>query len=236
VGKLHGLVLAVFSAASATAFGQVSVPNTFTPGTPAGPAGPQGPQGPQGSVGVPGPIGPQGAAGPQGPAGAKGATGPQGPPGVGGILVVDSNGSTVGRWTGQTSALMNINGSLVNVLLDYQIPLVPPQSGFYTQDVVDVVFWHLTADCSGPRYLPVSGGPYGTYQIFTVNNQAAPLYLFYPTAAPTQMTVQASEQFASGQNPLQPGTCTATTAKVSLAPMAYFDVSTLGLVAPFSLK
>src|SRR4029077_14910240 len=92
------------------------------------------------------------------PAGPPGPVGAQGPPGSGGVLVVDSNGATVGRWTGQLGALMNINGHLVNVALDEQIPLLAPQTGFYTQDVSSLAFYHLAADCSDARYLSTTGG------------------------------------------------------------------------------
>ena len=108
MGKLHSLVLgAVFAAASATVFGQVTVPNTFTPGTPAKAADvnanfnavvtgvnanataisalqtqvksiPGGPAGPQGPQGS---QGSQGIPGPMGPAGPQGAQGSQGIPG-----------------------------------------------------------------------------------------------------------------------------------------------------------
>jgi hypothetical protein len=132
---------------------------------------------------------------------------------------------------------MNINGTLVNVALDSQIPLVPPQSGFATQDVSAVIFYHLTADCSGTRYINGSAGPYTSWPVYTVNNQAAPLYLFYPTTALTRMTTLSSENFVSGQNPLQPGTCNLIgTVTYPLAVVGYFDVSTLGFVPPFSLK
>ena len=203
-----------------------------------GPAGPQGVAGPQGPAGATGPAGAKGATGPQGPAGAMGATGPQGPQGpagAGGILVVDSNGATVGRWPG---VLMNINGTLVQVPIDEQVPLVPPQSGFATQDVSAVIFYHLTTDCSGTRYIRADQGPYSQYPIYTVNNQAAPLYLFYPAAAPARMTnILSSENFVSGQNPLQPGPCTLLNpTNLIVVAVSYFDVSTLGFVPPFSLK
>ena len=223
--------------------GPVAVPNTFTSGTPAKAADVNANFSAVATAvnGSAQDIANLKAAVKNAPAGPQGPVGAQGPPGSGGVLVVDSNGATVGRWTGMTTALMNINGHFVNVLLDAGTPLGTPQTGFQTQDVSGLQFFHLAADCSDTRYIDIAAnygaGPYSKYESYTVNNQAAPLYLFYPTTAPKQMTWLATESFVSGQNPLQPGTCsTLGSSTLPLAVAAYFDVSTLGFVAPFSLK
>ena len=110
---MTALMLGAVAAIAAAA--QVTVPNTFTPGTPikssevnanfkkledavnsipagatgpagpTGPTGPQGPSGPAGAVGATGPKGDTGVAGASGAKGDTGAPGPQGPKGDTGL-------------------------------------------------------------------------------------------------------------------------------------------------------
>ena len=138
--------------------------------------------------------------------------------------------------------MMSINGQSVNVALDANVPPGGggPSTGFLNNDSSKITFYHLTANCSGTRYMVLGGnGQYSQYQSYTVGNQSAPNYLFYPTAAPTYLATTGSyEQFSTGMDPTQPGTCTVTGPQPATAIVAvtYFDLSTLGFVPPFSLK
>jgi hypothetical protein len=110
---------------------------------------------------------------------------------------------------------MDINGQVVNVALDTRLPPGggAPPVGLYATDSTNAVFFHLTADCSGTRYLsqggtgPVTAGVYSSYQVYTVSNQLAPIYLFYPTGAGISAAAGSAEQFSTGADPTQPGTC-----------------------------
>jgi hypothetical protein len=229
---------------------------------PAGPTGAQGPQGatgPQGAMGPPGPAGATGAAGAQGPAGSQGptgpqgaqgptgsqgpsgptgpqgATGPQGPASAGGVLVVDSNGSTVGKlvtFAGHTplSALMNIQGHSVLLGIDEALNSA---TGFVVVDVSNQYFVHVASDCSDARLRDTYLG----VETLLVPSSTAAQTLYYVNSALTLQAISGVETFTTGQDPNLPGTCAATTfGSVFVGTVASLDITTLGFVPPFHLQ
>jgi hypothetical protein len=194
------------------------------------------------------------APGPVGPPGPPGPPGPRGPAGPGAILAVDSNGTTVGRVISEYGvALISIAGQKAFVQLDFSPNAAIHNylaangqasgafTGFATQDVSSgtLIFYHVMADCSDARLLPIPGVSPFNAVIYTVNGNAAPLYLYYPIMPTAAVTTPTSYEFIQpGQDPRQPGTCTPLTSPYSLATAqaGLADVSKLGLVPPFSVQ
>jgi hypothetical protein len=212
-----------------------------------GPAGPQGPTGTQGAMGSPGLAGP---VGPQGPAGARGAmgsqgvagtpgvqgpAGPQGPPGTGGVLVIDNNGATVGKFV-EGGAIMTIKSQ--TAILGIQSKFFGAGNnaqpiGFSIGGVESLQFFHLASDCTDARLFIVAFPP--VLVIYPSSTAAQTLY--YPLTTATLQPIGSIENFQSGQDPNQPGSCTVFDG--ALEPVSAFgtlDVTTLGFVPPFHLQ
>lgn len=192
----------------------------------AGPAGPQGPQGVPGPRGSQGPAGPQGATGPQGQVG---ATGPQGPSGTGALLVVDSQGKTIGPLSWPATAgyiwgvVLKVNGQLLN------LPITP--NGF--QDTAVTLFYTST-DCSGTAYVGNFAGNGGSFFWTNDTLDVSPVVggIAYLPGAPATITPQSAEGLEDGTSQ-----CSGVHGSPSPAFVAApFALSTLGFVPPFAVQ
>jgi hypothetical protein len=216
---------------------------------PQGPLGPPGPMGPAGATGPAGPVGVTGAAGPQGTPGATGAAGPQGPAGppaslsAGGVLVIDANGATVGKLLTVNgsgyAALVNIGSQSIGVAVHIEpnYGIATLQSGFQVFDTSSLVFLHVAPDCSDARVIRYWGAVYNN-TAFSPQGQAGPVYIYY-VANPTLVTVTAQENFAPGQSADTPGTCSPWSGGnpiIGGGVESHFDLNSLGLVGPFSVR
>jgi len=198
------------------------------PGAPGamGPPGATGPAGPRGATGLPGPPGPAGAVGAQGASGARGPTGPPGPPGetpVKGVLdYVDSRGTIMGPDVGG-SLYLSVNGLVVQVNNQIQTPgFVPYDTSLFTWD-------YLSADCSGPKYLPTD---YFTSHLWVFGNTG-----YYAATAGTLMVVNSFEEFPTGADITQPGQCIVGGPPATpIGLMQTIDMSTFGFLPPFSVQ
>jgi hypothetical protein len=122
-----------------------------------GATGPTGPTGETGATGVTGPAGKDGATGPAGPKGDTGPVGPEGPAGkdgkdgLGGVIVVDSTGKTLGNVIDvQPRSLGPIyEAALVAMNINQQIFVVVVGQNGYWRD--GNIFYQLT-NCSGTAY------------------------------------------------------------------------------------
>jgi hypothetical protein len=170
-----------------------------------GPEGPKGPQGPQGPQGVTGPQGVQGPQGLQGVKGDKGDPGPSGPSqgsyvGETALLLVDQNNQEVGVATDPFSGIV-----ARKVGEDYVVFFASPNG----PDETALDFYHATPDCSGPRYLPISGGRGFAY--YAQVHHGAVFFTKTPatdaTGAPASVNVQSFEHFEAGQDATAPGVC-----------------------------
>jgi hypothetical protein len=181
----------------------------------------------------PGAQGPQGAAGPQGP---------QGPPAAGGIAVFDSKGAIVGKPLGYNPTINNSLEMLMSIIGTQVVTLVDDSAssatGFRTVDVANnyLIFYHNSADCSGPRYL-YNGGQLSAFVAVTVNSQTSPIYLYYPSSAPQQMALFSAEIFQAGHTPDQPGTCqSGFNQTLPMSIPTHIDMTTLGFAPPFHFQ
>jgi len=187
-----------------------------------GPAGAPGPKGPQGPMGPPGPTGPAGATGAPGIAGAPGPSGPagpQGPPGITGIVTVRDANSVFVAVPVNGHFLREINGQALTIW-----SIVP--SGLAQTDVTRFQFWHLAADCAGPRLV------YGNNNtLYIIGNTG---YYAPNTATQTPLSV---ENFSAGQDVTQPGQCLNIDHPqpfFQLGVVSTVDISSWGLTPPFS--
>jgi hypothetical protein len=216
---------------AAGAAGPAGAPGAVGPPGATGPAGPRGATGaagPRGAAGLAGPPGPAGAAGAQGASGARGPTGAAGPPGetpLKGVLdYVDSSGTVMGPDVGGRLYL-GINGLVVQTI--NQIAT----SGFVPYDTSLFTWDYLSADCSGPKYLPTD---YFTSQLWVFGNTG-----YYAATAGTLMPVSSFEEFPTGADITQPGQCISGGASPVSSPiglMRTIDMSTFGFVPPFSVQ
>ena len=209
-----------------------------------GPPGPAGAPGPKGAAGAPGPAGlpgPMGAAGlpgargatgPAGPAGSPGSQGPQGPAGMteaGDVpVIIDSTGKFV------ASAVylnyMQIGSDFVSFGPLTQLG-GPPATAFPTSDSSGLVFYHVAANCAGPRLILSYDALIGPLVIHNNNG-------YYPGGPLTAQTVQSVENFLDGEDVSQPSThCSTTNLPISslsvYGPVETVDMSTFGFVPPF---
>jgi hypothetical protein len=187
--------------------------NLQGPRGPEGPKGQQGPQGLQGLQGLQGPLGPQGAQGaqgnqgPQGLQGVKGDTGAKGDPGSLGsyvgetaLLLVDQNNQEVGVPTDPYSGIV-----LRKVGQDHVVFFASP--GGPDEGTID--FFHTTADCSGDRYLGISGGRGFAY--YALIHRGAVFFTKTPATdplgVPAAVDVHSFERVEAGQDAMAPGSC-----------------------------
>jgi hypothetical protein len=137
------------------------------------------------------------------------------------VMVVDSKGTVVGQEfpiinSGQDAALRKING--------LWFALQVTTAGFAP---TNLDFLYTTADCSGTPYL------FGQSGTLTVPPEVQGSTLYYPASTGTVMTINSDHAVnADGSSP----GCTVETFPHSVVPVSTFDLSTLKLVPPFSLK
>ncbi len=218
-------------------------PVTWNTIGPQGPTGPQGPSGAEGPTGPAGAVGPSGSTGPAGPAGATGSSGlagpsgPTGPAGIGARQVVDSLGQVVGTFMAgiefqypprDTGVLRQINGTLMLLAVD-STGFVPARldEGDY--------FVYGNSTCSGT--------PIGIDVGNTITGNELNLSLFeltvwngivYYPAGPSEPITTGSENDITDPA----GWCGAFTGAdgIVASPIGTFNLSTLGLVPPFSVQ
>lgn len=171
--------------------------------------GARGPEGPQGTQGPQGPRGLQGTQGPQGP---KGDPGAKGDPGTAGsqsgyvgesaLLLVDQNNQEVGVTTDPYSGIV-----VRKVGQDYVVFFASPSG----PDGGPIDFYHTTADCSGDRYVSISGGR--GFAFFAQVHQGAVIFTKTPAmdalGAPTAVDVHSVEHIGAAQDAMLPGVCEA---------------------------
>jgi hypothetical protein len=200
----------------------------------AGPAGPKGlsgppgvvgmpgasgPKGPQGPMGPPGPTGPAGAAGAPGiagPRGPSGPVGPQGSPGITGIVTVrDANSVFVA---------VPVNGHFLREISGQPFiiwSIIPAGLGPTNPETFQ--FFHLAANCTDPRLI------YGNDTLYIFGNTG------YYTLTTTNEVPLSVESFTTGQDVTQPGKCfNINPGPYPLGPVSTVDISSWGLIPPFS--
>ena len=185
----------------------------------AGARGPTGPPGPTGTAGPPGTVGPAGPNGLQGPKGPVGPTGPQGPRGRADTITVrDANDVFVAAVAG--GFFRTVDGYSLGI----QGQVTP--AGLPQNDPSVFSFYHLAPNCAGPRLI------IGSNELFIFGNTG-----YYTTSATTQ-TVASREDFTSGQDITQPGTCSPAGSSTSydIGPITTVDIAAWGLVPPFSMQ
>jgi hypothetical protein len=205
-------------------------------------AGPQGPAGPQGAVGPHGPVGPQGPQGapglngidgpmgPQGPEGADGPMGPQGAQGPAGAAapsyaVVDSSDppQKIGVMVGTTV--------LIHTGIRWaRLPLT--EAGFFQNGFV----FYPTSDCSGPGNL--ASNTVDQLGIFGFSSLIGSTLYYTEENAVTIRFRAVSFIGTSGERDANgdyiPPTCKLLDGQEYYGtPLRTFDLSTLGLKAPF---
>ena len=202
------------------------------PGRP-GAAGPAGPRGATGSPGPAGVVGPMGAAGPVGAAGAVGPRGPAGPTGPAGLpgpagltetnsvpVMVDSAGKFVAYDAWVPIAQYGNDFAQINV----------ESTGFFQIGTTGVVFYHVAANCSGPRLMQ-STEPF--WAPMTVASNVG-----YFAGGPLSIqTVTSQETFLDGEDVSQPSTHCGPATDLPIpgyyGPVRTVDINSLGLVPPF---
>jgi hypothetical protein len=200
---------------------------------PKGATGAQGPAGPAGLRGVAGLPGPRGMAGPAGPAGAAGSQGPAGPAGMteaGDVpVIVDSTGKFIAAAVYMD--YMQIGSDFVEIFpLAY--PEQPDVTGFDSLDVSGFSFYHVQADCAGPRLLLSYDPFFGTLLVY--NNIG-----YYPGGPLIPQNVQSVENFLPGEDITQPSAHCSTQNVPPLSPLAVYgtvktvNMSSFGFVPPF---
>jgi hypothetical protein len=185
---------------------------------PPGAAGPKGPQGPMGPRGASGPAGAAGAPGVAGSRGPTGAAGPQGPVGITGIVTVRDANSVLVAVPQNGQFQREVGGQ------PFYLPSVT-ETGLGESDETLFQFYHLAADCAGPRL--VTGPPW----IYIFGNTG-----YYTTNATEQVPLS-WETFTAGQDLTKPGQCFNQhpfTNPFIIGPLNTVDISSWGLTPPFS--
>ena len=197
-------------------------PNGLTgpPGAsgPPGAAGPKGAQGPTGPRGASGPAGAAGAPGVAGPRGPTGAAGPQGPQGITGIVTIRDANSVLVAVPQNGLFQREVGGR------PFFLEAVTPD-GLIESDETRFQFFHMAANCAGPRLLQES--PW--------------IYIFgktgYYTTNTTEQVPLSWETFDAGQDLTKPGHCFNQGPffnPFTLGPVSTVDTSSWGLTPPFS--
>jgi hypothetical protein len=144
--------------------------------------------------------------------------GPQGPPGAGALILVDSNGTTVGTVSELNHVNMRING--------LWIQLIESDQQFTASGQKNVTFLFTTPDCTGTQYVDRSTPVAGTWSDGAT--------IFYG-ADPTQ-TIQVQSSAASVGGSL--GYCNSYPSLYSttVGVATVLDPTTLGFVPPFHVQ
>jgi hypothetical protein len=198
-----------------------------------GPAGPQGPEGPQGQ------IGPEGPTGPQGPTGLQGDAGPQGVPGLGSVRVIDLTGKNVGPFVpGNGSTPDGVMMRVGEEIVKFSIASRTDTGGFVPETLT---FYWSGSNCDGTRSFPDESR--GFYRIAHASGQTTSggtaWWLVNGNSA-TLFDYHSSEIFGDEPPDLSKrGFCFAGVSGQIRArtggDVVLLDMSTLGLIAPFSL-
>lgn len=196
-----------------------------------------GTQGPPGERGPTGPPGPAGTPGQPGPAGTPGPPGPRGPEGLAstsGIVVKDSRGYLVGPIVSVTPTIV------VRRVGDILLSLGVLSDGFTSASLAPQVYYQ-SSDCTGtPLLLTGAWNKLPLVRSAVVAGDTA----YYPGGAPTLRSRQAtaypvaSAADCVGGIFLLPGLCCQSQPAdtVPLSAAASLDLSTLGLLPPFSIE
>jgi hypothetical protein len=139
------------------------------------------------------------------------------------VMVVDSKGAVVGQEVSSIQVAAVQNGALRKINGLWFV-LQVNSTGFASTNL-DLSY--TTTDCSGTPYLRVDSGTLTA--VAEVQNNT----LYYPGAPPTETTV--NSDFALNADGSGPG-CTLDTFSAPMATVSTFDLTTLKLVPPFSLK
>ena len=196
-----------------------------------GPAGSVGPPGPAGAAGAAGPKGPQGVAGPRGatgaagPGGTPGATGPVGPTGpTGPAGPAGITGTLTVRDANSVLVAVPINGGYAREVNGQELGITNlSPTGIGQSPAAAMVFYHLAANCAGPRLVQGSGALliWGNTGYYTTTQEAS-----------TQSPLSA-ETFTTGQDASQPGHCGTINFSIEIGPVSTVDISSWGLTPPF---
>jgi hypothetical protein len=231
--NFSAVATAVNASAQDIATLQTAVKNT--------PAGPQGPPGIQGTTGAQGPLGPTGPAGPQGQQGL------QGPAGPGGLLVKDSTGKVVGSYfIAPYDPFAPPNGfTLPGSTPDEFVFIRTPNQAFAVRVTslvlgasVDYKVSFTSTDCTGPAFLSPQAYPVGSLTVLPLLSYAVVLGT---TAYVGGSTISNGSTMVSYLSSSGGSTVCLIYAGSGLTGafvpvVVTFDLSTLGLVPPFSVQ
>jgi hypothetical protein len=182
-----------------------------------------------GAAGLPGP---RGAVGSPGPAGLAGPQGPQGPAGLtergAAPVVVDSTGKFVA--SAVYDDYMQIGSDFVSLGL-LVLPEVSSPTGFVESDAGGFNFYHVAANCAGPRLMLSYDSFIGT---LVIKNNIG----YYPTGPYIAQTVQSVENFLTGEDVSQPSAhCSSQALPISslsvYGALKTVNMSSFGFVPPF---
>ena len=150
--------------------------------------------------------------------------GPTGPHGLGTLLLADATGQTIGTYECCEGVLISIGN--VPVFLNVNASGFLPNEGFF--------FSHDSADCSGPRYLPL---PASLLVSTAETTDGKTAYYAQLGSTPVVFAAGSEEVIAQGSDPSQPGTCDGPISNPTPAP--YTPPQSLDLTAfvpPFHLQ
>jgi hypothetical protein len=141
-------------------------------------------------------------------------TGPAGPAGPGALMVYDANDKVIGPLFGPRSVLLNPTGTGI-VALSMVPAVVPGRAGFSGFATIPEMMMYTSSDCTGTAYLnPGTAAVSGDT-------------LYYPQMPWQDITINS---YAFGSQ------CMQISAAGSYGEMASFNLSTLGLVPPFTVR
>jgi hypothetical protein len=178
-----------------------------------GAVGPKGEQGPEGQRGERGDIGPAGAVGPAGPAG---------PSGAGALRLVDSTGKHVGTMAGASHAILKIEDSWLELIVEDRNNPHLRQCLSSQPGGCSISFYYEAGDCGGPKLYPSSGH---------LVEQSANIIdgtLYYP-GLPIQ------EHQLRSTNTSDNAACQPIVQDGWAGELRTFDVNRLGLAPPFRI-
>jgi len=152
------------------------------------------------------------------------------------LRVIDSNGVDVGvtvpptPGVRETVVALNVNSDWVSVYVTregFSGPTLPAER---------FRFFHESADCSDPRYIATDDS-LGVAPFFAYYVKINASNLFYETGPIVGRIVRAIETFSNGADLSQRGNCELYPPELISAgdPIKRIDLSTLGLVPPFTL-
>jgi hypothetical protein len=144
-------------------------------------------------------------------------------------IIVDSTGKFIA--SAVYMDYMQIGSDFVT-LAPLAYPEQPGVSGFYSMDSSGFSFYHVAADCAGPRLLLGYDPFFGTLLI--QNNIG-----YYPGGPLSPQTVQSVENFLLGEDITQPSAHCSTQNVPPPSPLAVYgtvktlNMSSFGFVPPF---